>query len=302
MKTLKLEPEIKNNIWGGTFFQKFGKGTLMNRVAECWELSMQPNSESIISSGINKGKRLNQVLTNKEIGPVSKDFPYFPLLIKLIDAKDDLSVQVHPSDDYALENEHSFGKSEMWYILGHEKGAGLYVGFNKDYSKEEIEESLNTGNILDKLNFYEVNDGDCFEINPGTIHAIGKGVRLIEIQQNSNLTYRLFDYFRKDDNGNYRELHIDKALKVINYKKFEKKKNNGDFLAKNKYFTVKKIDFTNNIMLKSNDYSFSSITFIDGEGKINDLDFKKYDTFFIPVGEKIEIFGSGTLIFSTVEK
>ena len=251
MELVKLKPSVKDYIWGGNFFQKFLKGLDKERVSECWELSVRDEDSSIIASGPNAGKRLSEVITKEDIGPVMDRFPYFPLLIKLIDAKENLSVQVHPSDDYALKYESSFGKSEMWHIISADEGSGLYVGLNKDYSKEDIKKALEDGAILNCLNFFKVKPGDTFVIDPGTIHAIGKGVRLIEIQQNSNLTYRLFDYNRKDKNGNPRELHIAKALEVINFKQYKVNKSESSLLADNKYFTVKEASFNGEIELKA---------------------------------------------------
>ena len=184
-KLIKLKPAIKPYIWGGCYFGRC-KNINQDIVAECWELSVRGLDSSTVDSGKDKGKRLDEVISKKDIGPVADQVPYFPLLIKLIDAKDNLSVQVHPSDEYALEKYQSFGKTEMWHIISADEGCGLYVGFNKDYSKEEVEQKLNNNTILDALNFFEVKPGDTFFIKAGTIHAIGKGVRLIEIQQNSN--------------------------------------------------------------------------------------------------------------------
>ena len=300
MELVKLAPAVKDYIWGGTYFKAFNKGTSLERVSECWELSVRDADSSIIASGKDKGKLLVDVITKEDVGPVQNRFKYFPILIKLIDAKDNLSVQVHPSDDYALKNESSFGKSEMWHIISADEGSGLYVGLNKKCCKEEIQKALENGNILDYLNFYKVKPGDTFVIDPGTIHAIGKGVRLIEIQQNSNLTYRLFDYNRVDKNGNPRELHIQKALEVINYNKYEVKKSNGDLLADNQYFTVKEMSFDGEITLQANEKSFISFTFIKGEGKVDDIEYKQYDTFFLPYGKKCVVKGKGTLVISSV--
>ena len=301
MELVKLAPAVKDYIWGGTYFKAFNKGTSLERVSECWELSVRDADSSIIASGKDKGKLLVDVITKEDVGPVQNRFKYFPILIKLIDAKDNLSVQVHPSDDYALKNENSFGKSEMWHIISADEGSGLYVGLNKKCSKEEIQKALENGNILDYLNFFKVKPGDTFVIDPGTIHAIGKGVRLIEIQQNSNLTYRLFDYNRVDKNGNPRELHIQKALEVINYNKYEVKKSNGDLLADNQYFTVKEMSFDGEITLQANEKSFISFTFIKGEGKVDDIEYKQYDTFFLPYGKKCVVKGRGTLVISSVK-
>ena len=300
MELVKLNPIVKDYIWGGTYFKNFNKGLSLDRVSECWELSVRDNDSSIIASGPDKGKRLVDVLTKEDIGPVMDRFPYFPLLIKLIDAKENLSVQVHPSDDYALKYEDSFGKSEMWHIIAADKGSGLYVGLNKDYSKEEIEKALKEGNILNCLNFFEVKPGDTFIINPGTIHAISAGVRLIEIQQNSNLTYRLYDYNRVDKDGNPRELHIKKALDVIDYHQYKVLKSDSELLADNQYFTVKEVNFDNELEITANDKAFISFTFLEGKGKVNDIDFNQYDTFFLPYGKKCLIKGKGRVVISTV--
>ena len=300
MELVKLKPGVKDYIWGGTYFKKFNKGTSLDRVSECWELSVRDNDSSIIASGKDEGKRLVDVLTKEDIGPVMERFPYFPLLIKLIDAKENLSVQVHPSDDYALKYEQSFGKSEMWHIISADEGSGLYVGLNKDYSKEDIEKALEEGTILECLNFFKVKPGDTFVINPGTIHAIGAGVRLIEIQQNSNLTYRLYDYNRVDKDGNPRELHIKKALDVIDYKQYKVVKSTNELLADNKYFTVKEVNFDKELEVSANERAFISFTFLEGEGKVDDISYSKYDTFFLPYGKKCLIKGEGKVVISTV--
>lgn len=298
-EVVKLKPCIKSYIWGGNFFQKFGKSDL-DVVSELWELSTRGKDSSIIASGKDEGKLLCDVLTNEDVGPVHERFPFFPLLIKLIDAKENLSVQVHPSDDYALSKLNSFGKTEMWHIISADKGAGLYVGLNKDYSREEIEKKLKDNTILDALNFFEVKPGDTFVINAGTIHAIGKGVRLIEIQQNSNLTYRLYDYLRKDKDGNYRQLHIKEALEVIDYKKYKKEQNTGFLLANNKYFHVERKEIDGQLDISANKDSFVSFTFIDGQGMVDDISYKTFDTFFLPYGKTCHIKGKGTVIISSL--
>ena len=300
MKVVKLKPAIKDYIWGGNYFQGFNKGLGFDRVSECWELSLREDAPSIIASGDETGKPLYEVVTNKEIGPVIERFPYFPLLIKLIDAKENLSVQVHPSDEYALKNEKSFGKSEMWHIISADENSGLYVGLNKDYTKEEIKEALNKGTILDCLNFYKVKPGETYVINPGTIHAIGKGVRLIEIQQNSNLTYRLYDYNRLDQNGNPRELHIKKALDVIDYRKYQPQNSDNELLADNQYFTVKRFNVNEELTLAANGQSFLSFTFLEGNGMVDDIPYQKYDTFFLPYQKQCTIKGTGVVIVSQV--
>ena len=296
---VKLKPFIKSFIWGGDYFQKYGKGT-QEVISELWELSLREGFSSVIASGKDEGKTLLEVMKDEDVGPVRNRFPYFPLLIKLIDAKDNLSVQVHPSDEYALENEHSFGKTEMWHIIDADEGAGLYVGLNDNYTKEDIEKRLNDGSILEALNFFKVQPGETYLINSGTIHAIGKGVRLIEIQQNSDLTYRLYDYLRKDKNGNYRELHIEKALKVIDYHKYQPQKHDGDLLADNKYFKVMRKEIHGSLTLTADKDAFMSFTFIKGHGYVNDIPYQIFDTFFLPYGKECEIKGDGVVIISTL--
>ena len=300
MELVKLKPAVKDYIWGGNYFQSFNKGLGLARLSECWELSTRDVDSSIIASGKDEGKLLSEVISKDDIGPVMDRFPYFPLLIKLIDAKENLSVQVHPSDEYALKNENSFGKSEMWHIISADEGSGLYVGLNNNYKKEDIEVALKEGKILDYLNFFKVKPGETYVINPGTIHAIGKGVRLIEIQQNSNLTYRLYDYNRVDQKGNPRELHIKKALDVIDYRQYKMSQNNGDYLANNQYFTVKKVLVNGELEIAANEQSFVSFTFLDGSGFVNDIEYSQYDTFFLPFNKKCVIKGKGTVVISQV--
>ena len=298
-KVVRLKPIVKSYIWGGDFFQMYGKGN-QDVISELWELSVRGPDSAIIDSGNDKESRLDEVITDKDVGPVQHRFPYFPLLIKLIDAKDNLSVQVHPSDSYALKNENSFGKTEMWHIISADVDAGLYVGLNDDYSREEIESKLKDGTILDALNFFKVKPGETYLINAGTIHAIGKGVRLIEIQQNSDLTYRLYDYLRKDKDGNYRALHIEKALNVIDYHKYIPSDSKSDVLADTKYFKVIRKDFDGELKLSANEGSFISFTFIKGSGMVDDIKAKTFDTFFLPYGKSCTVRGEGTLIISSV--
>ncbi len=298
-KVVKLKPVVKSYIWGGQYFQKFGKGD-QDVISELWELSLRDNNSSIIASGKFSGKPLNEVITKEDVGPVQARFPYFPLLIKLIDAKRDLSVQVHPSDDYALKNEKSFGKSEMWHIIDADEGAGLYVGLKENSSKEEIERRLKDGTILEALNFVHVKPGDTYIINPGTIHAIGAGVRLIEIQQNSDLTYRLYDYNRLDKDGNPRELHIEKALKVIDYSKYNFKNNKGSVLADNQYFKVRRESFDGELEIKADGESFISFTIIEGNGTVDGEKAQQFDTFFLPYGAKCTLKGKGVVVLSEV--
>ena len=293
---IKLKPAIKDYIWGGTYFKQFNKGNT-EIIAECWELSIRDDFNCVVASS---GQPLKEVITKEDIGPNGERFPYFPLLIKLIDAYDNLSVQVHPSDDYALKYENSFGKSEMWHIIGADQGAGLYIGFKNDISKEEVNQRLKEGTLLEVLNFVQVKPGETYLINPGTIHAIGKGVRLIEIQQNSDLTYRLYDYNRVDKFGNPRPLHIDKALNVIDYHKYQFNNPKGNVLADNQYFHVERKEFDGELEISANEGSFVSFTFISGSGAVDDESYQIYDTFFLPNGKSCLVKGKGTVILSRV--
>ena len=300
MDTVKLKPAVKSYIWGGTNLKKHGKESKEDVISETWELSFHDDGLSLVDSGIYKGKTLKEVVKKDDLGTNVSAFTFFPCLIKLIDSASPLSVQVHPSDEYALKNENSYGKTEMWYILDHEKDAGIYVGFKNNETQSDVEKALNNGTILDKLNFFKVKKGECYFIKSGTIHAIGKGVTLIEIQQNSNLTYRLYDYNRKDKNGNTRELHISKALKVIDYNKYVPITFNEGIIGTCKYFTSKKVEFKNEYVIENDEKSFSSITFINGLGTVNDIKFKKYDTFFVPANKKAIIKGNGEFIITKV--
>lgn len=301
MEIVKLKPAIKNYLWGGKNLKKFGKESIEDSIAETWELSFHPDGLSIIDSGINKGKYLKDVVTKNDLGEKVSKFPFFPVLIKLIDSDQNLSIQVHPSDEYALNNEDSFGKMEMWYVLNAKENSGLYIGFKENIDQNHFLNALESGSILDQLNFYQVKPGDAFFIKPGTIHAIGKGVTLIEIQQNSNLTYRVYDYNRKDKDGNLRELHLEKALKVLDFNKYIPLNFNNDLIGKCKYFASYVYNTQDNNVIETNEESFASITFISGSGTINNLSYKIYDTFFIPANKKCIIKGSGDYVFTTVE-
>lgn len=302
MDVVKLIPAGKDYIWSGSKLFKMGKPSSSGKIAETWELSFLDDGPSIIANGINKGKCLKDVATKEDTGSIPASFPMFPVLIKLIDAGSNLSVQVHPSDSYALTHEGQFGKTEMWHVIEAEKGCGLYVGLKQDYTKEDIEKALKESHILDLLNFFEVKSGDNYFIPSGTIHAIGKGVTLIEIQQSSTLTYRLYDYDRVDKNGNKRELHIEKALKVIDTHKYNKPEFEGNCIGTCKYFSSYRFVFNNEKTIENDDTSFSSITFLDGEGFVNDIPYKKLDTFFIPANKKATLKGNGIYILTKLNK
>ena len=304
-KVVRLYPECKDNLWGGVALrEKYGKQTDKNPVAESWELSFHKDGPTRLFDG----RTLAEVATEKELGKNCQGFPFFPTLVKLIDAKQDLSVQVHPSDDYALKHENSYGKTEMWYVVEAEEGAGLYVGLRRPLTKGELEAAIVANTLTEQLNFFEVKAGDCYFIPSGTIHAIGAGCLICEIQQNSNLTYRVYDYGRKDKDGKERELHVEKALKVSTLERYENKplgiqRSFGELLGASKYFTTTKVCLNGSLSLPMDEGSFKSITVLDGEGKIGEESFARGDSFFLPAGtESVDICGHGTLIVVEIRK
>lgn len=225
MYPLKFQPILKERLWGGTKLKDvLGKPIASDITGESWELSTVKGDVSIVANGALAGTSLQdlidqnaeQLLGKSVVARFGADFP---ILIKFIDAKQDLSIQLHPNDALAKKRHDSFGKTEMWYIMDADPGAKLIVGFNKDVTKEEYAKSLGNDTLLDLLNYEQVGEGDTFFINTGKIHAIGAGVLLAEIQQTSDITYRVFDFNRRDKNGNLRELHTDLALDAIDFSK-----------------------------------------------------------------------------------
>jgi mannose-6-phosphate isomerase len=229
---LKFKPIIKELIWGGTKLNTvLGKKTDSDKSGESWELSGVQKNISVVANGFLKGNNI-QELTEIYMGELVGDKVFekfgieFPLLIKFIDANDKLSIQVHPNDEVALDRHNAYGKTEMWYVLENEEGAELICGFNRDVTQEEYVEHLNNNTLNEILNSEKVQSGDCFFIPAGRIHAIGNGILLAEIQQTSDVTYRVFDYNRKDAHGKSRELHTELALDVIDYKAYPQYKTN----------------------------------------------------------------------------
>ncbi|MBQ9714151.1 MAG: ROK family protein [Clostridia bacterium] len=305
MEIVKLYPECKDNIWGGVKLkEKYGKQTEKEPVAESWELSFHKDGPTRLSDG----KTLQEIATAEELGENCKDFPFFPMLVKLIDAKQDLSVQVHPSDAYALKNENSFGKTEMWYIVEAEAGAGIYLGFKENVTKSEYEEAIKNHTLTELLNFFEVKAGECYFIPSGTIHAIGAGCLICEIQQNSNLTYRVYDYGRKDKNGNERELHVEKALKVTNLEKYEYSplsfaSDKGELLGLSRYFTTTAIKIDGEKKIFADKNTFQCVTCVAGAGEIDGKSVALGDTWFIPAGfGEVTLSGKMQLIEAEVRK
>ena len=301
MEVVKLKPYIKETVWGGNTLRNYGKISDLSNIAECWELSLNKEGSSIIDNGINKNKKLSDVLAKDDWGPKCEHFPFFPTLIKLIDADRELSVQVHPNDEYALKNENSYGKTEMWYILEAKKGAGIYLGFKHDTNEKEVREKINNNTLVDLLNFIPVKSGDCYFVKSGTVHAIGAGITLFEVQQNSALTYRLYDWGKVGLDGKPRELHVDKSLKVMNFNKFIKEEFKLPLLGECDYFstTINKVD--GKLKISANQGSFISLTFIEGFGLLNNIPFSKGDTFFIPFNKTATIDGNAKFLQTTIK-
>jgi len=239
----KIHPACKQYLWGGEkLIREYGISSPNTPLAEAWVLSAHSDGDSRISFSegelcsegkeSSEGESFSEEESSSEgesfaeylkchpeaVGSYGKAFPFFPTLIKLIDAKKALSIQVHPDDSFALSREGQYGKTEMWIVLEREEGAFLYFGFQKDYTEEEIRRAIEEENFPSLLCKVMVEPGDVFFIPAGTVHAIGAGILLAEVQQNSNLTYRVYDYGRKDAQGNTRELHVEKALEVMNRK------------------------------------------------------------------------------------
>ena len=275
---LKFEPIFLEKIWGGNRLKTLlGKNYNLKNCGESWEISGVEGKISVVSNGFLKGNDLNELI-EIYMGDLVGDKVYekfgneFPLLIKFIDAQDDLSIQVHPNDELSKERHNAFGKTEMWYIVDVAEGALINSGFNQPVDREKYLEYLENGNLTDLLKYDEAKVGDVFFIPAGRVHAIGKGSMLAEIQQTSDVTYRIFDYNRKDDKGNLRELHTDLALDAIDFSyledyktKYNAELNNSTEIVNCKYFTTNILEFDKPI--EKDYYKFDSfVIYITLEG------------------------------------
>ncbi|MCR4611338.1 MAG: cupin domain-containing protein [Lachnospiraceae bacterium] len=316
----KLEPAYKDYIWGGDRLKNlYGKNTPYDITAESWELSAHQDGSSIIVGGTYDGMEFKEFIDKYKplvCGWKAEVFDRFPILIKFIDATNALSIQIHPEDDYAFVNENEFGKNEVWYILDCEEDAYLYVGLNRESSVEEIRKKVADKTITDILNKVHVKKGDVIFVPAGTIHAIGAGIFICEIQQNSNSTYRLYDYDRKDRNGNLRKLHLDKAMDVVDTSRFmvntegageviKYDRSRQRLLCQCKYFEVKYYDIPKHEIIMIDDSSFKSIVVISGECEIKCADevqkAKEGDSFFISAGRKrVHIYGQCKLVVTNI--
>lgn len=310
---LQFEPIFKDRIWGGSKLKKeLNKEISSEITGESWEISTVENDVSVVSNGFLKGKNLNEIIKqypNEVLGnAVHKRFGFqFPLLFKYLDAKLDLSIQVHPNDELAYNRHQTFGKTEMWYVLQADTNAELIVGFKNNSCPEEYLNSLNAKNLPSLLNIEKVKQGDVFFLETGTVHAIGAGTLIAEIQQTSDITYRIFDFDRVDANGDKRPLHNDLALDAINYNKVEAKvyyqkiANSANKLVHCPYFQTNIIPLNGGIEI-ANDYdSFIVYMCVSGFLTLSTSDgvynYQKGDTFLVPASIlKFKLSGEALLL------
>lgn len=273
MYPLKFEPLYNERIWGGRKLEKFRHNVPDGNIGESWDVACHKNGTSVVSNGEFKGKRLDDLIKEKgsEIIGSKIDKSWFPLLIKIIDAKSDLSVQVHPNDEYARKVENDMGKTEVWYVIQADEGAALVVGTKENCTKDQLKEAIETGKLDKYMNKMPVKPGDVCLVRSGMIHAICGGVVVAEIQQNSDTTYRVYDYNRG------RELHVKKALDVIDLN-LKGKKSKGIKLTSDGYektylclgrdFSLELYDIHNEVTEKSDEERFYIFTCVDGQGEI----------------------------------
>ena len=290
METIKLTPACKDYLWGGEKLrQDYGIQGQLHPLAEAWVLSCHPDGPSVVATGPLAGKTLPEYIQEKGPGCLGADcekFTDFPILAKFIDAKGDLSIQVHPSNEYALAHEHQFGKTEMWYVLDCEPGATLYYGFQHQISREEFQQRIQDNTLTEVLNAVPVEKGDLFFIPAGTLHAIRKGIVVAEIQQNSNVTYRIYDYGRVGADGKPRQLHIQQALEVTQRTPPQPDPDFHGHLAQCPYFTVDVME--GRFTLDCGPESFVSVLVLAGTGALwegdESMSLRKGESLFIPAG------------------
>ena len=310
----KLKPYCAKAIWGGKNLNlKYGKKGF-EEIAEAWELSGYQGKESIVASGEFSGKTITEVINECGtgiLGTKATGYDKFPILIKLINAASPLSIQVHPSDKNAKELQADGGKTEMWIITDCEEGAFLYFGVREKLTKEKFRDAILDGSITEYLNKVPVKKGDTFFISAGTIHAIGAGITICEIQQSSDTTYRLYDYKRKDKDGNERELHIEKGMIASNLEPVDDFYEKGHMIGNElrlvscPYFNVGRIEVNGVASTTVDGASFAALTVTDGCGYISDGEEKisvfKGDTLFVPANTgKVDLSGEMTVVKSTL--
>lgn len=313
-----FEPILKTVIWGGNKICKLkGIPQEIDNIGESWEISHIPNSESIVAEGVYKGLSLTQLI--KKFGKqllgnavFEKYGEKFPLLVKFIDANDNLSIQVHPSDKIAKERHGGLGKTEMWYVLEANDGAKIYAGLTENLKPEDYETQIKNDSFMELVKSFDSKSGDVFFLPPGTVHAIGAGNLLAEIQQSSDITYRIYDYNRKDKNGKPRELHTSLAKDAINYDSQESciktdfsDTDGHEQLVECEHFTTYKVRVNGEKSIKGKKDSFTILIGIEGETEVTCRDGKitmtKGKCVLVPAyAESISLKGEGILLMTTV--
>ncbi len=299
---IKLQPVLKDYLWGGMKLGPlFGRDNGGKKMSESWEVSVHPDGESLCEGGTFAD------YLRAHPTAVDKEGSDFPVLIKYIDAAQNLSVQVHPDDAFARREENDNGKTEMWYIVQADAGAGIYCGFRRDTGREEFLRRVADGTVEELLNFIPVKAGDCYLIKAGTVHAIGAGCVICEVQQSSNVTYRVYDYNRLGADGKPRQLHVEKAVRVINFAKFKDETGSGApeqvaggtlrRLTACSYFSCRELAL-DGTYTECNDRSFTAVNVLSGEGRADGTPFRAGDSFFVPCGEAFSLEGNARIILT----
>ncbi len=302
-KMIFLEPHFVEKIWGGTKLRdNYGFDLESEHIGECWAISAHPSGDCRI---------LNEELKDYTLSKLYKDKPElfggntkeeFPLLVKILDAKDDLSVQVHPDDNYARKFENQYGKTECWYILDCDDGADIVMGHNAS-DKTEVESLIKNGKWDEFINLRPIHKGDFFFVAPGTVHAIRKGTLIYELQQSSDVTYRLYDYNRLE-NGKLRELHIDKSIDVITAPQTfdtNPKVEQSEFvnLIEGEFFTLALVNCKSRMKLEFDD-KYLLLTVIEGDGLLNNVSVKKGDNIILTSGNtSFDLEGNISIMIAT---
>ncbi len=301
MEPILLKPAVKDYLWGGSRLKnEYHKSTPLQKAAETWECSVHPDGESEAVSGPFAGKKLSSILReHPEYLGTKVTGGELPILVKFIDAEQDLSIQVHPDDSYALEKEGQNGKTEMWYILDAKPGAKLVCGFAHDVSAEQLRRDAGSRRLMKHLRWVPVHPGDVFYIPAGTVHAVGAGILLAEVQESSNVTYRIWDYDRVGSDGKKRAVHLDRAIEVLNMKSGEIVRQKPrkveyfpgsakEILCRCRYFETERYQISRTAELSVNSASFQVLLCIKGQGVLENGEsrtgFRKGDCIFLPAG------------------
>lgn len=314
---LLFEPIIKERIWGGTKLRDLLHKPIVSEISgESWELSTVPGDVSVVANGVLAGNDLNAVVASNPEAVLGKKVvaqfgTQFPLLFKFLDAREDLSIQVHPNDALAKERHNSFGKTEMWYVMQADSGTELIVGFKEDSNADTYQLAVDNHQVVDLLEKHPVQKGDVFFLETGTVHAIGAGALIAEIQQTSDITYRIYDFDRRDDQGNLRELHTELALDAINYQKTASKKtysqvtNTSNVIVDCPYFTTAILPLQGKAVVNQSNETFTVLMVVEGTAELNyvegTMEIKKGMTVLLPAGlGPVQLEGNAELLEITI--